>query len=75
MTESISLIVKTGARENAVSELDGKLVVRVKAHREKGKANNAVLRILSEHLKVPVSSLSLVSGKTSSRKIVRVVQV
>jgi uncharacterized protein (TIGR00251 family) len=44
--------------------------VRVGAPPERGRANDAVLRLLSERLGLPVSDLALVSGSTSRDKVV-----
>jgi uncharacterized protein len=44
--------------------------VRVTAPAERGRANEAVLELLSEHLGVPRRELSVVSGTSSRDKIV-----
>lgn len=48
------------------------LKLRVSAVAEKGKANEAVLKLLAKAWKVPRSSLSLVSGETGRIKVVKV---
>jgi len=48
------------------------LVVSVTALAVEGKANRAMLAQLAEHLGVPRSSLHIVSGEKSRRKVVRV---
>jgi hypothetical protein len=58
-----------GARQNGiVGEHDGMLRVDVTAAPDKGKANKAIVAILSEALAVPKSAIELVSGATSPRK-------
>lgn len=49
------------------------LSLYVTAAPEKGKANAAMLELLSEHLGVPVSRLELVRGDTSRLKQVRLI--
>jgi hypothetical protein len=49
---------------------NGELVVRLGAQPEKGKANRALIELLSEVLGVPRSSLRLVSGETARHKVV-----
>ena len=44
----------------------------VKAVPKKGKANEAVIEAMSEHLGVPKSRISLVTGQTSSRKVLEI---
>ena len=44
--------------------------VRVNAAPERGRANEAVLRLLSARLDVPRSELSLLSGHTGTNKVV-----
>ncbi|WP_457567363.1 DUF167 domain-containing protein [Desulfurobacterium sp.] len=51
---------------------NGKLKIKVTAPPEGGKANDAVRRLLSEKLKVPVSSIEIVKGGTSRNKIVSI---
>lgn len=45
------------------------LKVRVQAPPEKGKANDAVIKLIANFLGVPASSLMLYSGGTSKTKI------
>ena len=49
---------------------DGVLHVRVRAAPADGAANEAVLRLLADTLRVPRSSLSLVSGARSRSKLI-----
>ena len=64
----ISITVKPSSRDDRVEEQeDGSLVVRVKAPAKGGKANIAVIRLLSKHFKRDVR---MVSGFTSHIKIV-----
>lgn len=51
---------------------DGALKIRVQAAPEKGKANKAVIQLLSKSLGASVKSVEMISGETSQRKRVRV---
>lgn len=51
---------------------DGALVVRVSEPASGGRATEAALRALSEALGVPRSSIALVHGGTSRRKLIEV---
>jgi uncharacterized protein YggU (UPF0235/DUF167 family) len=54
-------VEKTGEREYKVS---------VKAAPTKGKANAEVIELLASYLNVPRSSLTIVRGETSHRKLI-----
>ena len=69
----VLLKVQPRSSSNEVErEADGSLRVRVTARPEKGKANEAVLRMVAEHFRVKRSAVALVSGATSRRKVVEV---
>ena len=60
--------VKAGQREEGVEAVgDSTYLVRVKEPRQKGKANQAVLKILKKHFG---RQARLVSGATSTMKII-----
>lgn len=49
---------------------EGEYKVKVTAPPEKGKANEAVIKLMAEYLKVPKSSINIVAGKTTRIKII-----
>ncbi|UWM81128.1 DUF167 domain-containing protein [Rhizobium sp. SRDI969] len=57
-------------------EVDGKgeafLKARVTSVPEKGKANKALILLITKSLRIPKSSISLVSGETARKKILRI---
>ncbi len=58
-----------GARRNAIlGEREGALRVAVTAVPEKGKANRAMIDLLSKSLGVAKSSIELIAGETSPQK-------
>ncbi len=59
-----------GLATDAKGEAHVKL--RVSAAAEKGKANEAVLKLLAKAWKLPRSSFSIVSGETGRNKVVAV---
>ena len=68
----ITVDVKAGAREEGIEDLgEGRYLVRVKAPRKKGKANSAVLKLLQRHFGCRAS---IVSGHTSTRKIIELTE-
>jgi hypothetical protein len=61
--------VHAHARRNAIDGVrEGTLRVAVSAAPEKGKANRAVIALLSKVLGLPKSALQLISGETSPNK-------
>ena len=72
---AIDVEVQPGAKRQGILGLNtwrGRLRVAVRAHAQRGEANNALLHVLSTALEVPQSSLSIVSGTTSKLKKVRI---
>ena len=68
--------VKARAKKNRLEKVDADHYrVWVKAVPEKGKANGVVAEILSEHFGVARSTISIVSGQTSSQKVIQVVSL
>jgi len=60
---------QAGARNNGIQgEHDGALKVSVTQAPEKGKANKAIVHVLSKQLGLRKSQISLISGETSSQK-------
>ncbi len=65
----ISAKVIAGARSESVVLRDDVYVVRVRAIREDGKANEAARELLATHFSVPKASVQLVRGHTATRKV------
>jgi uncharacterized protein YggU (UPF0235/DUF167 family) len=70
----ITVKVKPGSRKGPLVEVgtDGELTIYVRERAVEGKANDAVTKLLAEHLGVPRSRVELVSGATSRVKRFRV---
>ncbi len=61
------------ARKNAITgELDGVLKLALTAPPVQGKANQACIEFLANLLSVPKSSVTIASGETSRRKVIRI---
>lgn len=60
--------------DGAETGADGEsmLKARVTAVPEKGKANKALIEILAKSMKLPKSSISVISGDTARKKILRI---
>ena len=65
--------VKPKAREEKVEKVDDvNFRVSVKQSPEKGKANQAVVRVLADYFGVSQSKINIVSGSTSRLKIIEI---
>jgi len=68
----ITVDVKAGSNRESVELIEeGHYMVHVRAPPRKGKANAAIAKLLRRHLGRPVT---LVSGRTSNRKIFEVLE-
>ncbi|OKH66806.1 hypothetical protein EB72_04590 [Mycobacterium sp. SWH-M1] len=74
MADVISVRVKPGSAKGPLVETgpDGTLTIYVRERAVDGQANEAVIRLLAEHLGVPRRRVTLVSGATSRLKRFRV---
>ena len=69
----INVKVTPKASKNEVVGWEEKVLkVRLTVVPEKGKANAALITLLSKHFKVPKSDITIVKGETSRNKIVEV---
>ena len=60
------------SRDEIVGWLGDSLKVKVKSPPEKGRANEAVIALLAERLRIDASSIAMVSGHGSPAKVVEV---
>lgn len=68
----LALRVTPGARQEALDIVEGRLVAKVRAKPEDGKANGAVLALLGQALGMAPSHIALLRGATSREKLVRI---
>ena len=69
----ISVYAKPGSKKETVEKTDETtFIVRVKEKPEDGKANRAIIKILSEYFNVPSSRLKIIIGERSKRKIISI---
>jgi uncharacterized protein len=68
--ETVVVKVKPGSRKGPLVEVgdDGELTIFVRERAVEGKANDAVMRLLAQHLGVPRTRIELVSGATARVK-------
>lgn len=74
MSESVVVRVQPGSRKGPLVEVadDGGLTIYVPERAVDGKANDAVTKLLAQHLGVPRSRVELISGATARLKRFRI---
>jgi len=68
----IQVKVKPNSKSEEVSQEGDNFIVKVKEPPEKGRANQAVVRLLAKHFGVPQSQLKILSGFKSRSKVISV---
>jgi len=69
----ISVKVKPNSKKEEVKRLtDNEFILSVKEPAKEGKANQAVIRLLSEYFGVPKSNISIIKGESSKNKIIQI---
>ena len=70
----ISVRVKPNSKKPGIEKLNDKeFVVRVRAPATEGRANDAVIKALSDYLSVPKSRISIYRGSSGKNKIVDII--
>lgn len=69
----ITIKAKVHARESRVEKIDEEnWVVYVKEAPEKGRANWAIIKLVAEYYGVPTTQIRLVTGRTSTKKLLEI---
>lgn len=67
------MTVKPRAKREEVKKIaDGEYIASVHAPASEGKANQALIELLAVHFSVSKSSVRIISGETSRRKLVEI---
>ncbi len=71
--QKIEVTVKPGAARNAVEDLgEARYKVWVTAAPDKGKANNAMIKLLADFLEISKSKIQILRGETSRIKVLQI---
>ena len=68
-------VVPNASRERIMGELDGALKVSVAAPPEKGAANKAICKLIAGQLGLRRQQVTVETGQTSPRKVLRLANV
>ena len=71
-SKTFKVRVTPNAKSNRIRESGDGLKVYIAAPPVEGKANKALLKLLAEHFHVKRSHLTILKGKTSRDKLIRV---
>ncbi len=67
----LDIYVQPGAKKTAIiGEHDGRLKISVNQPPDKGRANEAVLELLSKTMCIPKSNINIIRGHTARQKTV-----
>lgn len=70
----LTVKIKPNAKTESVERLsDGTFSVRVKAPAKEGRANEALIKALSDHFDLPKSRISIINGLGSKNKVVEII--
>jgi uncharacterized protein (TIGR00251 family) len=73
MPSTIWVNVKPNARQESIEKISAsEYTVRVRAPAREGQANEAVIALLAERFSRPKSSVRIVRGEKSKRKLVQI---
>lgn len=65
--------VKPSAKEEKLETIsENQVAIWVKEPPVEGRANEAVIRVLADHFRVPRLSVKIISGRTSKNKIIEI---
>ncbi len=68
-------VIPRSSKNEVIGEMaDGTLKVKLTATPVDGKANEALIELLSNHFKCKKSALQIVSGQTTTRKIITLIK-
>jgi uncharacterized protein (TIGR00251 family) len=68
----VKVIPKSPRSELVETMADGTLKIRIAAPAEKGQANAALVKFLSEHFAVPKETVTIISGQSNRLKLVKI---
>ncbi len=72
LSKTFNIRVTPHAKQNKVVESDGVLRVYTTVAPENGRANSAVIELLSEYFNVPKSRINIIRGLTGRDKVVTI---
>jgi len=69
---TVKVTPKSGRGEISKVLADGTLKIKLKSAPERGKANQELIRLLSDHFRVPQKNIRIIKGATSAFKKIEI---
>ena len=66
--------VVANSKNNNIEFLEDFVKIKIKQRAIEGKANKAIIKYLSEEIKIPKSKISISSGEKSSLKTIKIIK-
>lgn len=67
--------VKTNSKKESVKKIDeNKFIISVKESAIRGKANQAIIRVLADYFDISLSSVKIILGHRSRQKIIEIIK-
>jgi hypothetical protein len=73
LSKKISVFIKPNSKQEKVESSATGYIVYVKEPPIENRANNALVKLIAEHFKIPKSKVKITSGLKSKRKIIELV--
>lgn len=70
--KTLEIKVRPKARKNEILVKDGRVIIKVTAPPERGKANEAVIALLADKLGVKKSDITILRGETNQNKVIEI---
>lgn len=71
--KKIFVKAKPRSKEDTLEKVSENVyVAKVREAPEKGRANKAIIKLLSEYFKIPQQNIKIISGETSKTKIIEI---
>ena len=69
---TIIILVKPNSVKNELILINDELILKIKAVRQKGKANKEIIKFLGKILGIPNSNIEIIQGNLSTTKIIAI---
>lgn len=67
--------VKTNSKKESVKKIDeNKFIISVKESAIRGKANQAIIRVLADYFDISLSNVKIILGHRSRQKIIEIIK-
>lgn len=65
-------IIPNSSKSYVVNQISGVIKIKIQEPSNNGKANRALVRLISEKLGIPIKKISIISGQKSRNKILSI---